>query len=154
MSSKHDYVESMQDMIEAKREVPLTGCEVSTDGRSELRLAGASLGWAICFVGARYLIKRDLVPDGALTWLVAVLPAVAGAALLLMYSRYLRAIDEMQRAIQLQAMALGFGGGFLAICAYSTLQPLGAPAADSLTLLAIMPILYAVAMLAGSGRYR
>ncbi|HEX6322404.1 MAG TPA: hypothetical protein VFZ36_01660 [Vicinamibacterales bacterium] len=118
------------------------------------RLAAAALAWGMCFTGARYLLRHELVPGGAVSWLIAALPAVAGALLLAAYTRYLRDVDELQRAIQLQALAIGFGGGFLAICAYVTFEALGAPAADSFTLLAVMPVLYAAAMLAAAGRYR
>ena len=85
---------------------------------------------------------------------MAALPTIAGGVLLAAYIRYLREIDELQRAIQLRAMALGFGGGFLAICGYVTFQPLGAPRVDPVSLLAVMPVLYAIAVVAGSGRYR
>jgi hypothetical protein len=119
-----------------------------------MRLAGASLAWAVCFAGARWLIRNDVLPGGAIPWLVAALPTVAGAVLLAAYTRYLREIDELQRAIQLRAMALGFGGGFLGICGYVTFQPLGAPPVDPVTLLVIMPVLYAIGILVGNGRYR
>lgn len=83
-----------------------------------------------------------------------VLPTVAGVILLAAYTRYLREIDELQRAIQLRALALGFGGGFLGICGYVTFQPLGAPQVDPVSLLVVMPVLYAIGILVGSGRYR
>jgi hypothetical protein len=51
-------------------------------------------------------------------------------------------------------MALGFGGGFLGICGYVTFQPLGAPPVGPVTLLVIMPVLYAIGILVGNGRYR
>ena len=121
--------------------------------RMEGRVAAASLGWALCFVGAAQALDAGVV-TGAAAWLIAAAPTVAGAGLLIVYMRYLRSIDELQRAIHLEALALGFGGGFLAICAYMTFEPLGAPAADPLQLLAAMPVLYAVALIAGAARYR
>jgi hypothetical protein len=130
-------------------------CPPATPGerQRDLRLAVACLGWALSFVVARALIRYGALP-GAVPWLVALLPTVGGVVLLTAYTRYLREIDELQRAIQLQAMALGFGGGFLAICAYVTFVPLGAPQVDPLSLLAVMPVLYAIGMLVGRGRYR
>lgn len=119
----------------------------------EGRVAAASLGWALCFVGAAQALDAGAV-TGAAAWLIAAAPTVAGAGLLIVYMRYLRSIDELQRAIHLEALALGFGGGFLAICAYMTFEPLGAPAADPLQLLAAMPVLYAIALIAGAARYR
>ena len=135
---------------------PLLGCDLGTtaERRRERRLAGACLTWAFCFVIARWLIRYGGLPGGAIPWLVATLPTVAGIVLLGAYTRYLREIDELQRAIQLQAMALGFGGGFLAICAYVTFVPLGAPSVDPLSLLSVMPALYAVGILIGRRQYR
>jgi len=142
-------------MIEAKRNTGLMGCEGSTARilGSAGWVAAASLGWALCFVGA-----AKALDDGAMTgiaaWAMAAVPTLAGAGLLVVYVRYLRSIDELQRTIHLEALAIGFGGGFLAICAYMTFEPLGAPAADPLDLLAAMPVLYAVALIAGTARYR
>ena len=133
---------------------PVCPPTTSRERRRDLRLAGACLAWAVCFVGARWLIRYGVLPGGAVPWLVAAVPTLAGGVLLAAYTRYLREIDELQRAIQLQAMALGFGGGFLSICGYVTFQPLGAPQVDPVSLLAVMPILYAIAILVGSGRYR
>lgn len=122
--------------------------------RRDVRLAGASLVWAVCFVGARSLIRHGLLPGGAVPWLVAALPTVAGVVLVAAYTRYLREIDELQRAIQLRAMALGFGGGFLGICSYVTFQPLGGPQVDPVDLLVIMPVVYAIGVVVETGRYR
>ena len=141
-------------MIEARRGTGLAGREGAAGiFGSAGWVAAASLGWALCFVGA-----AKALDDGAMTgigaWLIATAPTVAGAGLLIVYVRYLRSIDELQRAIHLEAMAIGFGGGFLAICAYVTFEPLGAPAANPLDLLSAMPVLYAVALIAGTARYR
>jgi hypothetical protein len=141
-------------MSEGRQEVQAGCSPAAPQERSRnVRLAGACLAWGVCFVGARWLTRDDGLV-GPLRWLVATVPTLAGAALLVAYTRYLREIDELQRAIQLQAMAFGFGGGFLAICGYVTFQPLGAPEVDSYSLLAVMPIFYAIATLVGSGRYR
>lgn len=121
--------------------------------RMELWVAAASLLWALCFVGAKQVLG-DAPEPGATSWLIAALPTLAGIGLLAVYVRYLRRIDELQRAIHLEALAIGFGGGFLAICAYMSFEPLGAPAANALDLLAVMPVTYALALLIGSGRYR
>jgi hypothetical protein len=121
---------------------------------THLRVAAAFVGWAICFAGARWLTRDDEVLSGAVRWMVATVPAIAGVLLLVAYTRYLREIDELQRTIQLQAMAFGFGGGFLAICAYATFVPLGAPRVDHLDLLAMMPVLYSLAVVVNTVRYR
>jgi hypothetical protein len=92
----------------------LPDCSTATtaERRRSLHLAGACLVWAVCFVGARWLIRYGALPDGAVSWLVPAMPTAAGAVLLAAFTRYLREIDELQRSIQLQALAFGFGGGF------------------------------------------
>jgi drug/metabolite transporter (DMT)-like permease len=142
-------------MIAARRESALDPCHGSRRERNiELRLAGACLVWGLCFTGANFLLKRGDVPEGTTRWIVAGLPSFMGIVLLAAYTRYLRDIDELQRAIQLQALALGFGGGFLAICGYMTFVRMGAPAIDLSVALSTMPVFYAIAVLFGSGRYR
>lgn len=121
--------------------------------RRELRVAASFLGWAICFTVAMRVIRSGVV-SVPLAWVVAAVPSVAAVWLLVGYTRYLRAIDEMQRLIQLQAMGWGFGGGFFAICGYQLLVPLGAPVVDVATLATLMPVLFAIGVLVGSWRYR
>lgn len=120
----------------------------------EMRLAGASLLWGAAFTGANQLLKSVVDPSSPAGWVIALVPLVAGVLLAVAFTRFLRGIDEMQRAIQLQAMAVGFGGGFLAICAYLTLQRVGAPVLDTAALLAALPVFYALATLVASRRYR
>ena len=124
------------------------------DRRNEMKLAGISLLWALCFVGGKFLITSDLLPAGPISWLIAALPSVAAVFLLVAYGRFLRQTDELQRLIQLQALALGFGGGFFAICGYSLFQELGAPAVDAIDALAVMPFFYVFGTFLGWRRYR
>ncbi len=120
----------------------------------EGRLAGACLLWGVAFTGANQLLKRVVDPSSLAGWVIAIVPLVVGVWLAVAFARFLRGIDEMQRAIQLQAMALGFGGGFLAVCAYLTLQRVGAPALDTASLLASLPVFYALATVVAGRRYR
>ena len=124
------------------------------DRRNERRITGISLAWALFFTGGTFLIKSDLLPAGPISWSVAVLPSVAAVFLLLSFGRFLREADELQRLIQLQALALGFGGGFFAICGYSLFEKLGAPAVSPLDSLAVFPFLYVVGIFLGWRRYR
>lgn len=122
--------------------------------RREIMVALSSLGWAVCFTVAMHVLRDGVVTSAPLTWLVAAVPSLAAAGLLVGYTRYLREIDELQRLIQLQAMGWAFGGGFFAICGYLLFVPLGAPEADVATLVAIMPVLFAIGTLVGAWRYR
>ena len=124
------------------------------DRRNERRVAGICLAWALSLTGGTFLIKNDLLPAGPIPWLVAALPSVVAVFLLLSFGRFLREADELQRLIQLQALALAFGGGFFAICGYAQFEKLGAPAVNTLDFLAVMPLLYVVGIFLGWRRYR
>ena len=141
---------------DSSRESFWVRCGLSSGGsrRSELRLAGMTLVWAVLFAGGKQLITNDLLPAGPIPWAVAALPSVAAILVLVEFVRFLRGADELQRVIQLQALALGFGGGFFFICGYSLFEPLGAPPSQSADIVVIMPLLYVVGVLNGARRYR
>ena len=129
------------------------GSTTARDRRNEMRYLITSMAWAICFMGGMFLIKFGLVPAGPVSWAVAALPSAAAVLLLKAYLRFLREADEFQRVIQLQALAIGFGGSFFAICGYSLFVPLGAPAVDGVTMLAVMPLFYIIGVLIGRRQY-
>jgi hypothetical protein len=112
------------------------------------------LAWALLFTGGSQLIKRDLLPPGAIPWLVAALPSVVGIFVLVAYGRFLREADELQRLIHLEALALGFAGGWIAICGYRIFERLGAPTADIADATIALAIFYAIGIVRGSRRYR
>ena len=121
--------------------------------RAQLRLAGLILAWAASFAGSGYLIRHELLPGGPAAWLVAAIPSLTAVVLVVDYARLLRRASEIHRRIQLNALALGFGGGFFVVCGYSVFERLGAPAAG-VDITAVMPILYAAGVLIGSWRQR
>jgi drug/metabolite transporter (DMT)-like permease len=142
-------------MVTVKSEERVQSDDGAPGGKArDIRLAGYFLGWALSFVGATYLIEHGLLPNRPVALLVAVLPSVAAVFVLAAYTRYLREADELERLIQLQAMGWGLGGGFFAICGYLLFEPLGAPALATATLASLMPVLFAIGILAGRWRYR
>ena len=142
-------------MTERENAPPLIECAGMTprDRRNQLRIATTCLGWALCFLGATVLIKKDLLPAGPIPWIVAALPSVAAVFLLVAYARFLREADELQRLIQLQALALGFGGGYFVMLGYRLFERLGAPVLG-IDLMIAMPFLYVIGILLGSKRYQ
>lgn len=73
---------------------------------------------------------------------------------LLAYRRFLREADGLQRRIHLEALALGFGGGWLAVAGYRLFELLGAPPVDRGGVILVMAILYVVGLALGRWRYR
>ena len=143
-------------MDEGKTDSFLARCGLSTKSgrRAELLLAGVTLLWALLYTGATFLITSELLPSGPIPWLVGAVPTFAAVLVLFQYTRFLREADELQRLIQLQALALGFGGGFFVICSYSTFVHLGAPDVDDAIIVTVMPLLYVAGILIGTRRYR
>jgi hypothetical protein len=86
------------------------------------------LGWALSFVGATRLLRNETVTAAPLTWLVALVPTLVGLLLIRSYVRFFRSADELMQKVHLEALAFGFGAGFLFMTGYSLFERLGAPA--------------------------
>jgi hypothetical protein len=130
------------------------GCDsTARDWRNQKRLLWTLFGWSLCFVGGSFLLSRELLPAGPLRWLVAVVPTVVGAAAMLAYARFLREADELQRMIQLQALAVGFGATWLAITGYELLERVGAPPADAGNFVLVLAGGYSISVVLGRRRY-
>lgn len=139
------------------REEPLwarCGDTTPRDRRNLRRMLVATAVWAISFSGVSLMIKKGLLTAGPVPWLLAVLPIIAGFFVLVTFARYLREADELQRMIQLRALAVGFGGTLLTVVGYRVFERLGAPAAglDDVTL--VMAGIYSIAAVVGSRLYR
>jgi hypothetical protein len=105
-------------------------------------------------VGGSYLLDRDILPAGALPWVVAALPCLAAVLVLIAYARFLAEADELQRLIQLQALALGFGGTLFVAAGWKLFARAGAPPADLGDLVMAMALFYSLGSLLGWRRYR
>lgn len=124
------------------------------DWRNLRRLLWLILAWAVSFVGGVQMISRGLMPTGTIAWLAAALPMVIAVFVLIAYGRFLRDTDELNRLIQLQALALGFGGGWFAVAGYRVFELLGAPPIDQGSVVLIMAVLYSIGVVLGRVRYR
>ena len=132
----------------------LRGDTTPRDRRNLYWLFGLMAAWAAAFVGGMALIERDVVADGPIGWGLAALNLVLAAAAFLAYVRYLREADELQRRIHLVALALGFGGGWLAVAGYRLFELLGAPYVDRGSVALVMALFYTLALVLGQRRYR
>jgi len=132
------------------------GCDNATprDRRNLTNLLWASVGWAVCLVSASFAIRRELLPEGPMAWLAAALPTVIGVFVVVLYGRYLREADELQRIIQLKALALGFGATWVAISGYPLFERLGAPPVDTGTYVVVMVVFHAIGNLHGWSQHR
>jgi hypothetical protein len=111
------------------------------------------LAWAVSFVAAAAVLNRELVAARA-SWAVAAVPAVFAVATLLVCVRYLRELDELQRRVQLGALAFACGMTWVAIAAYPLFELVGAPKADSSSYMLVMVFSYMVGIIVAGVRYR
>lgn len=121
--------------------------------RSQRRALGWVVAWAVAFLGATFLLTADLGLPAAVTWSLALVPSLLGVAMFVAYFLFLRASDELQRKIQMEALALGFGTGVVAMNGYRLLERAGAPAIDVNDIGVVMMLAFAVGIFLGQRRY-
>lgn len=123
------------------------------DWRNLRRFLLAGAAWMVTFVGGSWLLHGDLAGRGFIAWIVAALPALTGVLVVLAYGRYLKETDEFQRMIHFQALALGFGGGWLALAGYRLFELMGAPRLNRGDVLLVVGVLFTLGLLLGRRRY-
>ena len=109
--------------------------------------------WLVCFAASTFLIKGEVAATGIAGWIVAAIPLVVGLGAMLAYGRYLRHADELQRRIQLQALALGFGVAFFFGFGYRLLEKVGAPTVEISDVSVVMAFFYFIGLWLGRSRY-
>ncbi len=103
------------------------GCGTDTDRRNNLRFTMWSIAWALALISATWIVNFFEGLPAALAWLIALSPNVFAIGALIAYMRFLRMTDELQRRIQIEGLAIGFGTGWIFAIGYLVLQSVGAP---------------------------
>lgn len=85
---------------------------------------------------------------------VAVTPAIPALYVVLAFARYLGSMDELQRHIQLEAMAFAFGGTAVGTFSYGFLERAGLPHLNWQFAWPFMALLWAVGVWLASRRYQ
>lgn len=86
--------------------------------------------------------------------IVALLPMVPAAGVAISVMRQVRSMDELQRRIQLEALALAFGGTALATFSYGFLETVGYPKLSMFFVWPLMALLWMIGSLISGRRYR
>ena len=124
------------------------------DRRNQWRFVGWSLIWTFAWTVASIAINHDWLGKGLPQLVIALVPTILGVGMLLAYSKFLREADELQRKIQLDALALGFGSGLVGAVLYRLLERTGfIGEADVLNVMLLMVVVYTVGVLVGQKRY-
>ena len=140
---------------ETKRPLLIRLCgDMTPSDRRNLNRANLWLAiWLVSFAASTFLIKGEVVGEGIVGWIVAAIPMIVGLGAMLAYGRYIKEADELQRRIQLQALALGFGVAFFFGFGYRLLEKTGAPAAEISDVAIVMSLFYFVGLWLGRRRY-
>ncbi len=124
--------------------------------RSVVRLAFWTLAWVVTLALARFGPTNLWDSQPAASWAAVGLNLAVGVGWIVAHARYLRGIDELQRKIMLDALAVTFGVGWVGGFSYVV-----ADAADLVTTSvgtgvfpALLGVVYMVAIVVSNVRYR
>lgn len=121
--------------------------------RYMMELSAAFIFYAVLLVAAN-LIERSWRPDGAARVLLALMPMIGALAAAAAIMRGLWSMDELQRRIQLDAIALSFLGTALITFGWGFLESAGLPQLRAFAVWPIMGSLWALGLLVARRRYR
>ncbi|HET8799309.1 MAG TPA: hypothetical protein VFO89_16590 [Thermoanaerobaculia bacterium] len=109
-------------------------------------------GAMLAFAAATILIDGKYIPD-ALGWGLTALSVGLMLASIRSYIYFLRHADELLRKVHLDALALSFGIGTVAMMGYRLCERLGAPKLDINDPFLVMIVVWALGQWAGMRRY-
>lgn len=133
----------------------LASCRAMTErDRRNARTANWALAlWCVTFLPALFLLRRGSVQGGLASYALAIVPSVLAIVAVLTYIRFLRQADELHRKIQFEALAFGFGAGFVASFGMVLLEEAGLGTFDAGDPFAVMLSCYVVGLFLGTRRY-
>ena len=134
----------------------ITGITASTspaDQANNRRFSFWCILWALAIVAASAVVTFDGLPRPA-AWLIALSPNVFGFLALSAYLRFLRMTDELQRRIQLEGLAIGFGIGVMFALGYLVLEAAGAPELSVTAMIMVMMVGWVFGTMRAVRRYQ
>ncbi|GBF31052.1 hypothetical protein MnTg04_01005 [bacterium MnTg04] len=136
---------------------PMTDSDIFTARarKSSMRL----LSWVFAWVGTMVLAdKAELYEWYSSAWismLAIVINTGIGIGVIVTFLRFLKELDELQRKIQLDALALSMGIGFVGGFAYSLLATAQFISdAEASDILVLMSVAYMAGIIIGQVRYK
>ncbi|HUG51497.1 MAG TPA: hypothetical protein VLZ78_10925 [Terrimesophilobacter sp.] len=123
--------------------------------RNVVRLAIWTLAWTATLALARFgPTLWDSQPVAS--WIAIAANLLVGVGWVVAHARYLRAVDDLQRKIMLDAIAVALGVGLVGGFAYATASGASLIAFDANIAFfsALMAVVYLVAIAVGTLRYR
>jgi len=124
--------------------------------RSLIPLAAWTVAWVVSLAVARFV--PDLMGEypSIAAWIAIGVNVAVGIAWILSHARYLRSLDDLQRKILTDALALALGAGLVGAMAASVANTAGLISfgADAATFAVIASVVYVVGAIVGNLRYR
>ena len=118
------------------------------------RLALWTVAWVATFALASFG-PEHLWDSDAASWAAVAINLAVGIGWIAAHARYLREIDELQRKIMQDALAITLGAGFVGGFAYVVADAADLIAYDDIGLpTALLAAVYMVAIAVGNKRYR
>ncbi|MGS0677037.1 hypothetical protein [Shewanella sp. 125m-1] len=114
-----------------------------------------ALFWAITLMISIFLSEHELLNSGLLITLAFSIHTLIGIAMLVSYRHFLVQLDEMERKVQLDALALSVGVAIISFSSYSILANSGiVPPLNAAYLIALIAVTYMVGIIKGRISYR
>ena len=120
--------------------------------RSQIEFGLAMLAYLMFLVGSVTVLEAN--PGAPWRYLVAVLPVLPAAIVVLLIVRRVARLDELQRRIQTEAFGFSLGATALITFAYGFLEGVGMPHLDWTFVMPLICILWAVGTAIFTFRYR
>jgi hypothetical protein len=133
-----------------------TAAEAKRATRNLVPLTLWTLGWLLTLALARFGPDSLWHSAPAINWGALILNLALGVGWIVAHVRFLRRVDDLQRKILIDALALALGAGLVGGLAYSVANGVGLVGSSNITLIfcAIMSGAYLLGALIGTLRYR
>lgn len=123
--------------------------------RDNLALVGWVFAWMAALVFSDKAALHGWWSAEWINWLSIAITTGLGLWVIFRYLRLLRGMDELQRRIQLNALAIGLGVSLVGSVTYSLLVTWGYVVDEEVTdIIVLMCVSYSLAAIAGTVRYR
>ena len=128
--------------------------------KAEIKTAGGLVAWTVAWAASLAIARFGPALWGdsqtGITWVAVVANVVIGVGWIAAFTRFLRALDDLQRKIVQDALAVALGAGWVLGFGYFVADAAGLIAAevDFAALPAVMGIVYLMAFAVGKIRYR
>jgi hypothetical protein len=124
--------------------------------RASAQLVLWTLAWAATLAAARFGPEAVWNEQAAASWAAVAVNVLVGITWIVTFARFLRALDDLQRKIMQDALAVTLGVGWVVGFAYAVAHAAGLVSRDLDIALfpAMLGVVYMIAFVVGRLRYR